>query len=426
MNKKIVKSVALTLVCGQVLTIGLGSTVAYAEVGGTITRKIEPVTTKGSEGEVQTLVTEDTTNKEVDDNNKVDKEEAKPMSELKINALAIGKSLNSDQKKETINALMGEDKEVPIEETDGKDLVKWLPSWGFTEDWDVYSSVRVQTKEKGTGVQVNLIEPVRVTMPATTYENAARTAGITDAEISVYSAKQIDGSGALAGVYKIVNEYGGNIDKERVEVAQKELNTLSEIAKDLPENTDGTKTEQLNKAQQDAKELLALKEADGDKITEKVIETAVTQALKANGLDGVLTAEQLNQIIVLLTEMNDKNIFADFTKEFDMDKVKQGVTDTFKDLKVGIEKSGFFAKIGDFISNMFKSIGNFFSNLFGKGNKEETVTSETAPTSEIAPESEVVGEQSSEPVEEVKEEKQVETKETTEMKKTEESIEVIE
>ena len=63
---------------------------------------------------------------------------------LQINAVAIGNALTKEQENYTLDQL-GIKGETPIYTTSGSDLMKYIPDGGFTKDWAVYSSVRMQT-----------------------------------------------------------------------------------------------------------------------------------------------------------------------------------------------------------------------------------------------------------------------------------------
>ena len=109
-------------------------------------------------------------------------------------------------------------------------------------------------------------------------------------------------------MYKIVEESGGIINQDRVSVAQNEMDVLSSITEENKDK-DGYSDEALNKAQEQAKEELAAKTADGKELTQADIQTTVEKALKDNGLEDVMTSDQVTEITSLMSEMKDKNIF---------------------------------------------------------------------------------------------------------------------
>ena len=81
---------------------------------------------------------------------------------LQVNAVAIGNALTKAQEDYTLERL-GIQGETPIYTTNGNDLMKYIPDGGFTADWAVYSSVRMQTLESGAGITVDIATPDNIT-----------------------------------------------------------------------------------------------------------------------------------------------------------------------------------------------------------------------------------------------------------------------
>lgn len=275
---------------------------------------------------------------------------------LQINAVAIGNALTKEQENYTLDQL-GIKGETPIYTTSGSDLMKYIPDGGFTKDWAVYSSVRMQTLDSGEGITVDIPTPKNITrITAAQYQNAALTAGITDAKLTVASAVPIDGSGALAGVYKIVEESGGIINQDRVSVAQDEMDVLSTITEENKDK-EGYSDEALNAAQEQAKTELAAQTADGSELTQSDIQATVEKALKDNGLEGIVTSDQVTELTTLMSNMKDKNIFEDFVKELDLSEARKQIEEKSK---------GLWENVKNFFSGLWSSI----TGVFG-GNSNE-------------------------------------------------------
>ncbi len=275
---------------------------------------------------------------------------------LQINAVAIGNALTKEQENYTLDQL-GIKGETPIYTTSGSDLMKYIPDGGFTKDWAVYSSVRMQTLDSGEGITVDIATPKNITrITAAQYQNAALTAGITDAKLTVASAVPIDGSGALAGVYKIVEESGGIINQDRVSVAQDEMDVLSTITEENKDK-EGYSDEALNAAQEQAKTELAAQTADGSELTQSDIQATVEKALKDNGLEGIVTSDQVTELTTLMSDMKDKNIFEDFVKELDLSEACKQIEEKSK---------GLWENVKNFFSGLWSSI----TGVFG-GNSNE-------------------------------------------------------
>ncbi|MBO0471040.1 DUF1002 domain-containing protein [Enterococcus sp. DIV0242_7C1] len=266
---------------------------------------------------------------------------------LQINAVALGNALTQEQKDYTLKAL-GAKGETPTYTTNGADLMSFIPDGGFNAEWAVYSSVRMETQKKGSGITVDIATPENITkITAAQYQNAALTAGISDAKLTVASAVPIDGSGALAGVYKIVEESGGIINRDRVGVAQDEMDVLSKITEENKDK-EGYSDEALNAAQEEAKKELAAKTADGTKLTKEDIQQAVDNALKSQGIQDVMTSDQVNELTTLMSDMKDKNIFDDFVNQLDLTKTKEQLQEKSKGLWENIKS--FFSGLWDSIT----------------------------------------------------------------------------
>src|SRR5699024_10647207 len=122
----------------------------------------------------------------------------------------------------------------------GDDLVTYL-GYDSGSTASMISSVLVQKTGK-SGVMVDIITPENITMiTEEQYVNAAITAGVEDVNIEVASIRPVTGESALTGVYKALDVNGEELDQDRMEVAQEELETTSEIAdeEDLDEEESG-------------------------------------------------------------------------------------------------------------------------------------------------------------------------------------------
>ncbi|MEI5989379.1 DUF1002 domain-containing protein [Enterococcus crotali] len=266
---------------------------------------------------------------------------------LQINAVALGNALTQEQKDFTLKEL-GIKGETPQYTTTGKDLMSFIPDGGFTPEWAVYSSVRMETQKKGAGISVDIATPKNITkITEAQYQNAALTAGITDAKLTVASAVPIDGSGALAGVYKIVEESGGIINRDRVGVAQDEMDVLSKITEENKDK-EGYSDEALNAAQEQAKKELAVKTADGKKLTQEDIQQTVESALQSQGIKDVMSTDQVKELTTLMSDMKDKNIFEDFVNQLDLSKTKEQIQEKSKGLWENIK--GFFSGLWDSVT----------------------------------------------------------------------------
>lgn len=222
--------------------------------------------------------------------------------------ITLGNSLSESQKKGTLEILKGALSDSSSYNTltiTGDDLLTYLNPAGnnFTSSSGVWSSAAIEKTSSGSGINVRILnyngENNITSITSDQYRNAAVTAGISDANIYVTSATPIDGSGALAGIYKAYAKSGDKLNQKQITAAQDELNTLSGINGENKDK-DGYSDAQLNNAVAGAKKAMA---DQGSGLTKDEITKIVDDELAKNGLGSALTDAQKQQIINLLVEI---------------------------------------------------------------------------------------------------------------------------
>lgn len=225
-----------------------------------------------------------------------------------IPVIALGNSLKNKQRQQTIKILTQSLHGANYQETNisGKDLVKYLNPTGnnFTINSNVWSSAMLQ-KTKDHGVQIQII-PYHgknniTTITEDQYANAALTAGIQNCKIYITSAIPIDGSSALAGVYKDCKEQGTNLSQKQIDAAQDELNTLSSVNNQNKGKTNFSDS-QLNEAIAEAKKDMS---NQSHSISDNEIKAIINNQLNANHLENVINNNQKNTIVKLLKNVRD-------------------------------------------------------------------------------------------------------------------------
>lgn len=278
--------------------------------------------------------------------------------------LTLGNSLTSAQKEGTIATLT---KAAGISDyqtltVNGATLVKYLNPSGstFTTSSGVWSSALIQKTSSGSGINVQLVnyngQQNITTITADQYQNAALTAGVSDANIYVTSATPIDGSGALAGVYAAYSENDDALNSKQVNAAQNEMSTLSDINQ-ANQDKDGYSDAQLNRAVAAAKKEMAAK---GNQITTGDITTIVNNQLTENNLQNIITTDQKNQIINLLVTIRDSGALDSDSFKEQAGKVVSTIKDNAKNIfdKLDTEENrNFLQKLGD-------QLGTFFQQLW--------------------------------------------------------------
>lgn len=279
--------------------------------------------------------------------------------------VTLGTSLTDSQKEGTLKVLT-----APLNGANyqtitvtGNDLVKYLNPSGdnFTTASGVWSSAMIQKASKGSGINVKILDYNGqnniTTITANQYKNAALTAGIEDANIYVTSARPIDGSGALAGIYAAYAKNGNALNQKQVNAAQDEMGTLSTINKEN-KNKDGYSDAQLNNAVAGAKNEMA---KIGNNISDSQIRDIVNNQIKINHLGDTINNNQKNQIINVLIEVRDSGALKNGNFKEQASKLSQ---------KIQAGAKGVFDKFNtpenrNWFQQIWDSIVNFFKGLFG-------------------------------------------------------------
>lgn len=240
----------------------------------------------------------------------------------------------------------------------GEDLVKYL-GYGSGNTSSMISSVLVQ-KDNNSGVNVDILTPENITMiTSQQYTNAAITAGVEDVNIEVAAIRPVTGESALTGVYKALEVNGEELDQERMEVAQEELETTSEIAEE--ENLDEEQSSRLDGAIVDIKQQLGdIKDRTDQLATREDIERIINEALEKYDLQNIISVENINILI---------NYFENYqqTSAIDSEQVREQLNQFADNLgnRLGdawqqAEESGLLDRIANFFRDIIRSIGELF------------------------------------------------------------------
>ncbi len=243
----------------------------------------------------------------------------------------------------------------------GEDLERYL-SEGEGDTSSMISSVLVQKQDADSGVEVIVKTPENITqITSDQYANAAITAGVTDAQIIVASVSRVTGESALTGIYKAFDANGENLDQDRMEVAQEELETTNEIAQ---ENADveGFDASRLDQAIIEIKQSLAdLKEKQGELATREDIERIIQEALANFELENVVSQEQIDRLLQLFEKYQQTSAIDSAQVKEQLTDLANTVQDKVSDLIGRAEESGWLDKIGNFFSEIWQSILNLFN-----------------------------------------------------------------
>lgn len=288
-----------------------------------------------------------------------DKIEIEPM-------FTYGESLDNTQFEETKDVLGVEDGaeeiEVQIDELNGL----------LQDDYpynQVYSSTYITPAQNDGDISVEIMTPETITaITPLQYENAALTAGAVDVDIKVGSSVPVDGSGALAGVYKAFESQGGELDEQAVGVAQDELAVTSSIAQEN-EGQEGFSDESLNGAIAEIKdEIQQSKEANGGTINADEITIIVNNIVNNYNLNGVLSEENVQSITNQMQNFSDlelseeqKSAISDFGQNIKdaAGNVVEGAESAWNNVSEEDKQ-----EVTEQATGLWDSIVQFFTNLF--------------------------------------------------------------
>ena len=167
-----------------------------------------------------------------------------------------------------------------------------------TSGLSLISSTLVAKQDKGKGITVKIVTPENITrVTETQYRNAAITAGATDLAIEVSAPVKVTGESALVGVSKALEANGQEVDAKRTEIANQEISTTAQIA-EANKDTKGFDSQLLDNALIQIKtELAKEKQGKGQVADDKKVEQIVKKALKDNKLEGIISDEQVSQLV---------------------------------------------------------------------------------------------------------------------------------
>lgn len=259
--------------------------------------------------------------------------------------IVYGGNLTAEQKQKVKELLdivdRNEVKEITVTGTDAQTYIDGDPNSRM------FSSAKITRKDKGEGLVINQITPENITeVTDEMYANALLTAGIEDAQVDVVSPVKVTGHSALTGIYKAYEASGGNaLNKDRLEVANEELNVVTDLAKQ--EGLDKEKASEL---------ITAIKSemAEQNPATKEEVQQIVEEQLNSFKIE--LSPEDRQLLIDLFDKMR--------SLEIDFNQVKTQLEDISNDIQKKIEEvagdEGFWQGIVDFIKGVIDSIGNLF------------------------------------------------------------------
>lgn len=280
-------------------------------------------------------------------------------------AFVYGAGLNEGQIESVKKSLNVSQDEENIASVRGEDIKRYLGY--YTEDYNLISSAKLVKKPQGSGIKVDILTPENINeITESQYTNAAITAGITDADISIASPIPVTGESALTGVYKAVELMGGEIYSERTQVAQEEIGSLKKISEENEDNP-SFDTGKLDQAVAEVKgKLQEYKEENGQIADSNQIKIYIEDALNNVNMGDILSNNNIEILINYFEKYQETSAIdskevrenlKQFAKDFGQ-KGKKFYEDNKEEIdKVGedIKESGLLDKIIAFFKDLFNS-----------------------------------------------------------------------
>lgn len=259
---------------------------------------------------------------------------------------------------------------------DGDDLVKYVTDVPeFTSGSKAYSSALIARTKTGSGVTVEIMTPENITARTEAmYRSAAITSGVYDAYIRIASVKTMDGSGALAGIYKIYDEVAPAATEEEQkdrdeqrEVAQDQMQVVAAIDEKNQDNKDYSSENVLVMLADIQLELQKINDKLANMSKEEVtkeVTDVVDNQIKKNGLEDAMTPELRTQVINNMVNFSSTKAINDKEMTKQLSNFKDDLVKNGKEFKDNLLSGENVAKAKSGISGMWQKIKDFFSNLF--------------------------------------------------------------
>ncbi|HCX2646467.1 TPA: DUF1002 domain-containing protein [Staphylococcus aureus] len=277
-----------------------------------------------------------------------------------------GADLDKQQEQET-KKLLDVDSNAKNYKIDSEDVQHYTGKWYDT----IYSSTYIEPKKFRHGVDVEIVTPDNITdVSKEQYRNAAITAGIQDANIKVGAVVETLGYGALSGIYKAYEEEGNALNEQDIKNADDEMKELSSISKN--NNEEEFSDEALNNSVAEMKQEIAKEKANDNNLSRQDVENIVDDKLKENGLNKVLSDNQINSIYNIMNNVSNSKVLNQDPKAYEQQAKK--LSSDIKDKAGGLiekakglnteENRNILQKIWDAIVDFVNWLINLIKSLF--------------------------------------------------------------
>src|SRR5690625_1112397 len=267
-------------------------------------------------------------------------------------AVVYGETLTDEQKEEVRRLLEVDTDQVNEFTVTGQDLSNYI---GGNPNSRMFSSAKITHKEDGHGIVVNIVTADNITeVTNDMYSNALLTAGVENALIEVASPVQVTGHSALSGIYKAYDAEGAELDKDRMEVANEELDVATELSE--REDLDEDKVSELIA---EIKKELADKKPESKEDIENIIDEILIK------LEISLSDKDRELLLNLFDKMREIDIDFDKVKD-QLEDIASKIQDKVSDINIEIDE-GAWQKFLQFLKGIIESILDIFQSNSSKG-----------------------------------------------------------
>jgi len=260
--------------------------------------------------------------------------------------VVYGANLTAEQKEEVRRLLEAESNMENEFTVTGEDIHKYI---GGDPNSRMFSSVKITPKKDGHGIVVNIVTPDRITeVTSEMYSNALLTAGVENALIEVAAPKPVTGGSALSGIYKAYDAVGAELDQDRMEVANEELDLTTKLSE-----KDGLSQDTVTELMTEIKKAIA----DQNPATREDIEQIIQEQLEK--LEISLSEEDRQLLIDLFEKMRELNIDFGKVKE-QLEELTSVIKDRLGDININLDE-GFWDKVKNFFNDLIDKISAMFN-----------------------------------------------------------------
>lgn len=259
--------------------------------------------------------------------------------------VVYGESLSESQQEEVRRLLNVTDRNIVREYiVTAADLVQYIGGDGGS---NMYSSAIITRKNEGHGIVIKIVSVENITqVTSEMYANALLTAGVENAYVEVASPVKVTGHSALTGIYKAFNVDGESLDQDRMEVANQELELVTELA-----DREGVDKESITELITEIKKQIAAQDPASREEVEQIV------------------IEQLNKLNLELSEADIQKLSDLFEKmrsiDIDFGQVTRQLEDITKSIQNKLQEisgdTDFWEVVKDFFAQIIDAIKNIFS-----------------------------------------------------------------